>query len=448
MILTPLLIEFNVTLLVLTTITYLITIYFFRHYTRKDNRNWGFIFAEIGIAIFIGSWVSLVAAICILSMFLRILAYLMYRDELLRPLERRALKMGQKIRASISRFFLGIMLAMIGVFYGIVIAGRIAGLDIMNIIAFSFGVIVVGAWSKKFGIPFYNKNPKWNFKSFKAIALIAMIGGISTVSIIMSPSNHPPLEGSIEIKTMSFNILYAGEDGTLKDWPDRREPLSDYIETLDLDVFGLQEVFEIQGDYLNNTLTNRNYTWVGIGRETPYNGYTGEHDAIFYDTDRFNLVDNGTLWFSDTPTVSSRTWLTETIKRTYQWVHLQDKTTGAEFFLYNTHYGFYPEFHMRASMQLNNDIKSRTGDLPVLVTGDFNMPVIFPFYSFLEGFGTKPLYNAFRLKQGYVSPSEIDFVFVTPDIHVNMIKEDVDANKGAQWLSDHDPVLMNCQIPI
>ncbi|MHA1716613.1 MAG: hypothetical protein ACTSXP_13300 [Promethearchaeota archaeon] len=49
-------------------------------------------------------------------------------------------------------------------------------------------------------------------------------------------------------------------------------------------------------DYIISTILNRNYTWLGIGREP--SGY-GERDAIFYDQDRFFLIDRGTLWFSE-----------------------------------------------------------------------------------------------------------------------------------------------------
>jgi hypothetical protein len=77
-----------------------------------------------------------------------------------------------------------------------------------------------------------------------------------------------------------------------------------------------------------------------------------------------------------------------------------------------------------------------------------NMPVIFPFYSFLEGYGSKPVYNAARLKHGFVNPMAIDFVFVTPDVHVRTIEAIDEANSGPQWLSDHDPVGMACTIPV
>ncbi|MBN2150147.1 MAG: endonuclease/exonuclease/phosphatase family protein [Candidatus Lokiarchaeota archaeon] len=443
-----LLLEFNLVLLILTAFfAYSFSVFFYRHYTGQDRRRWSHILLEMAIIVVIGPCAPLLTALFFTILATRVFSYLMLRDGLAGDGGVRSLGTGQRIRAGFFRFILAALIATLVVFYGVVVAGRILGLDGMYIISFSLGTGIAVLWIVKKGIPFYNRNPDMNYKRKETIALVLVVACVSSLGLLLTPVNRPAFSGGIEIKTMSFNILYAGEDGTLKQWPERRAPLSDYIDSLDLDVFGLQEVFKIQGDYLNSTLSSRNYTWVGIGRETPFGNQTGEHDAIFYDVDRFDLLDSGTLWFSDTPEVSSRTWLTETIKRTYQWVHLRDKATGAEFYFYNTHYGFYPEFHIKASMQLNGDIASRTAGLPVIVTGDFNMPPIFPFYSFLEGYGSKPVYNAFRLRHGYAPPMVIDYIFVTMDVHVAMIEAVPEANAGQQWLSDHDPVVMSCMIP-
>ncbi len=451
---TMLLLEFNAILLVLATwIAYPLSVYYYRHYTQQDRRKWVHILAEMGLIVLVGPWISIITVMFFTTIVLRIFGHVMLRGSNLTSPLGKSLKTGQKIRAGIVRFFIATLAGALAVFHGVVVAGRFSGGDAAYIVAFCAGTGIVACVSAKHGVPFYNGydlhqgNPGTRALRREAIGMVVAVACVSALVLVASPANRPSIQDGLVIKTMTFNILYAGEDGSLMEWMDRREPLSGYIESLDLDVFGLQEVFRIQGDYLNATLSNRNYTWVGIGRETPSGNFTGEHDAIFFDMDKFTLIDNGTLWFSDTPTVSSRTWLTEAIKRTYQWVHLQDKDSGTEFFFYNTHYGFYPEFHVKASAMLNGDIARRTGTLPVIVTGDFNMPPIFPFYSFLEGFGSKPVYNAARLAGGFVPPMTIDFIFVTPDVHVASIETCTGANAGPRWLSDHDPVVMTCELP-
>jgi endonuclease/exonuclease/phosphatase family metal-dependent hydrolase len=443
-----LLLEFNLVLLVLTTfVVYPFSVYYYRHYTGRDLRKWLHILGEMLLIIATGLWFPILTTIFFTIIVSRVVGYLMFKNGVAGGAGRRDLGTGQLIRAGLFRFLLALLTAAVITFYGVVVVGRVIGQDWLYILSFATGTGISIAWAARKGIPFYNKNPDMCLRSKATIVVVLSITCISVVSLVMSPVNHPIIADGVEIKTMSFNILYSGEDGTLQEWPDRRAPLSNYIESLDLDVFGLQEVFKIQGDYINATLDNRNYTWVGIGRELPDGNRTGEHDAIFFDTDRFDLLDNGTRWFSDTPTVPSRSWLTETIKRTYQWVHLREKTTGVEFYFYNTHFGFYPEFHIRASIQLNSDITARTGNLPVIVTGDFNMPPLFPFYSFLEGFGTKPIYDAARMKAGYADLMKIDYIFVTADIHVREMAVRGEANEGSQWLSDHDPVVMACTMP-
>ncbi|MHA1716614.1 MAG: hypothetical protein ACTSXP_13305 [Promethearchaeota archaeon] len=65
------------------------------------------------------------------------------------------------------------------------------------------------------------------------------------ILFMMAHVNPRVLCEKIEIKTMSYNIVYAGEDGTQNGWMERREALVQYVASLDLDIFGLQEVFRI-----------------------------------------------------------------------------------------------------------------------------------------------------------------------------------------------------------
>ncbi|MBD3354043.1 MAG: hypothetical protein GF364_21355 [Candidatus Lokiarchaeota archaeon] len=443
-----LLLEFNLVLIILTiVITNIFCLLFARHYGNIEQLNCRYMLFETIIAIIVTPWFFFLSVFLFIILIVRGFHYIFLIDKIPRPLNGREFSFGQKIRISVLRSILAILLFMLCVFFTIVLVGRIMGADIISIISLSAAVILATYIILNNRIPLYNKEIRLFSKTRQNVAFLIIVVCLSSLSIFNQPFNCCDNGEKLEIRTMSFNILYAGEDGTLNSWVQRREPLSDYIDSLDLDVFGLQEVFEIQASYLNNSLETRNYTWIGIGRESlGIDGNTGEHDVIFYDVDKFSLLDNGTKWFSDTPEISSRTWLTETIKRTYVWAHLKDKATGTEFFFYNTHYGFYPEFHIKASIQLNKDISQRTADLPVIVTGDFNMPPIFPFYSFLEGVGSKPIYNAFRLIDGYIFPIEIDYIFITSNIYISSCEERTEANEGTQWLSDHDPIVMECLI--
>ncbi|MHA1700558.1 MAG: endonuclease/exonuclease/phosphatase family protein, partial [Promethearchaeota archaeon] len=431
-----LLLEFNFALLFLANfIVYFLSIIFYRHYTKADNRKWIFIIAEMFFTTLIGPWFSFLLIFFFSVIVMRVFGYLWLRNEHFKKHPDLKLTKGQKIRAGFFRVIIFILMLALILFYIVAVVGRLSGLDLTFIISFIIASVLIVAWTIKWHVPFYNRLPTIAIKNKSVITIIIIFSSMIIISIMTASVNPKIPDAKIEIRTMSYNILYAGENGTQNMWMERRESLVQYMASLDLDVFGLQEVFRIQADYINETLLNRNYTWVAIGREP---GGFGEHDAIFYDQDRFILLNNGTFWFSETPDVPS-TVLTEQYKRTCTWVHLREKTTGTEFFFYNTHFGFYPEFHIRASIWLNQDISNRTSDLPVIVTGDFNMPPFFPFYSYLEGYGKKPLNNAYRIVHGYVNPSQIDYIFVTKDIHVCNCTILNDANAGEIMLSDHLP---------
>jgi endonuclease/exonuclease/phosphatase family metal-dependent hydrolase len=257
---------------------------------------------------------------------------------------------------------------------------------------------------------------------------------------------------------MTYNILQGNnmESDPLNNWENRKDDLVAFISAQNVDLLGVQEALYFQLQYLNLTLTGRNYSWVGDGR---VNGVLeGEFAAIFYDQDLFSLLQNGTFWLSATPDIPSR-HPSETY-RICSWAHFQIKSSGKEFFIFNTHYGFSPDFQIRASQLINRRVVQFSANLPVIVMGDFNMLNIYPFYLFMEDVQPKPLYDAYRLTHGYVNPLEatntltwdihwdlgfhIDHFFVSNHIQVQnctILKESYD---NRHTFSDHYPVLMKC----
>ena len=373
--------------------------------------------------------------------------------------EKKSLHVSIRIIAGFFAIIFHLACIFLSLVYIIAIVGRFWGLDVYYSISTICGILIAL-------IIIYGKNIRdlsinfrqTNFQLKTSIVLIIILIVPVCVSFLfdLRTNQFQEIRPEIQIKTMSYNILYSGEDGTQNDWLERREYLSDYIEALDLDVFGLQEAFFVQLNYLNETLDNRNYTWYGLGREDGI--HYGEHDAIFFDQDKYNLLTKGTFWFSETPDVPS-TVLTEQFKRTCSWVHLKEKNSGGEFFFYNTHYGFYPEFHIKASIWLNKHIADNTGTLPVIVTGDFNMPTFFPFYFFLEDFGQKPLIEAYILTHNFDNPFDgtiassrkiksqsirVDYIFVSQNIKVTSCEILRDSYDGIHAYSDHYPIVMEC----
>ena len=69
-----------------------------------------------------------------------------------------------------------------------------------------------------------------------------------------------------------------------------------------------------------------------------------------------------------------------------------------------THWGFTIESQILSGELINQHIETHTGNLPVVVMGDFNMLNIYPNYLYMEGVGSKPLTETYRETHGYVNP--------------------------------------------
>ncbi len=177
-----------------------------------------------------------------------------------------------------------------------------------------------------------------------------------------------PVDG---LRVMSFNIRVANDGDGENKWDLRKETLVDVVKGDDPHLLGLQEATPVQMDYLNETLTE--YASIGVGRDDGKR--KGEHMAIFYKKDAFDLLDSGTFWLSQTPDKPGvRGWDAE-CNRTVTWGKFRCKKTGKEFAYANTHFDHVGTIARKESSKLimrklNEIIGS---DAPYFVTGDFNV---------------------------------------------------------------------------
>ena len=113
-------------------------------------------------------------------------------------------------------------------------------------------------------------------------------------------SDHPAPQ---EVRVGTYNIrLGTGDRGTPNAWEARRQDLVAFIQKLDLDAFGLQEVRPEQAAYLREQLPE--YAFVGEHRGADRK--SDEASPVFYRKDRFEALKSGTFWLSETPDVPGR----------------------------------------------------------------------------------------------------------------------------------------------
>lgn len=107
-----------------------------------------------------------------------------------------------------------------------------------------------------------------------------------------------------QIEMVSYNIKYANENDGENSWSQRKDHLSNQIKFYEPDIFGVQEAVLEQLEYFEDKLPT--YKYVGVGRD---DGKTkGEFSAIFYNSQRFELLEEDTFWLSETPERVSIGW--------------------------------------------------------------------------------------------------------------------------------------------
>ncbi len=175
----------------------------------------------------------------------------------------------------------------------------------------------------------------------------------------------------VDVRVMSFNIRY----GTAKDgenhWDHRREFLVRTIQTFKPDLLGTQETLAFQRDFLADSL--KDYEHLGAGRDDGREA--GEMTALFYRRDRFEKLDGGHFWLSETPEiVASKSWDTS-LTRMVTWVKLKDRQQkdAQPIVFFNTHFDHQGvAARLESARLLRRQLTKLASDCRIIITGDFN----------------------------------------------------------------------------
>lgn len=288
-----------------------------------------------------------------------------------------------------------------------------------------------------------------------AVLLVGAAVGCRTAEVRDRPG------GAGELRVMTFNIRYgAAEDGP-NHWTRRREMVFQVFRDHRPDVAGLQEVLRFQLDEIRRALPE--YGAVVAGRDDGQAG--GEACAILYRTGRFEVVEHGTFWLSDTPEVpGSRSW-GNNITRICTWARLRDRGTGAVFYMFNTHLDHQSQPARELGAEL---IAQRMGRRPhpdpIILTGDFNAGEANPAMRYLKGqapavpskkgrcAAVPPLVDTYRVLHpnettvgtfngfsGKRDGEKIDYILVSP--HWKVLEASIlYDNTDGRYPSDHFPV--------
>jgi endonuclease/exonuclease/phosphatase family metal-dependent hydrolase len=198
-----------------------------------------------------------------------------------------------------------------------------------------------------------------------ALAVFAFAG--TALSLPQAARAQP--QESLRLSVMSFNLRYGTANDGANSWKYRRGLVFDVIREESPDVLGTQEALRFQLDELGAAFPE--YTEIGVGRDDGKSN--GEYSAILYRESRFELVEQGTFWFSDTPGAAGSMGWGANLPRICTWARLVERGSRRAFYVYNLHFDHQSqESRERSAELLAQRILERGHPDPVIVTGDFN----------------------------------------------------------------------------
>ena len=177
-----------------------------------------------------------------------------------------------------------------------------------------------------------------------------------------------PEKSSEAIRIMSFNLRYCDDKaGSVKN---RSKITLAIINQYLPDSLGVQEATGEWLDILTEGLGEK-YAYVGEARDRK--GYKSEFSAVFYRKDKYNLIDSGTIWLSETPGVKYSKSFDSVCHRVASWAVLENKETGEKHTHLNTHLDHVLEKTRTAQIKVFIDKLTELKQYGnVFCTGDFN----------------------------------------------------------------------------
>lgn len=170
------------------------------------------------------------------------------------------------------------------------------------------------------------------------------------------------------MKVLTCNVRYFSASDGDNDWTHRKETCTRIIATQSADVICFQEMWHEQ--FLDTAAALPGYETYGMTDEpagrNPVN-------CIFFRTNTYTRVSAGGYWLSETPHVpGSKSWDCECV-RIANWVRLQDRGTGTEFRIVNTHLDHVGQVaRENQALLLVDDAGAYAEDYPQILAGDMN----------------------------------------------------------------------------
>ena len=268
------------------------------------------------------------------------------------------------------------------------------------------------------------------------------------------PYSLPALENN-NLRVVSYNLLFEKTVPSELDrrWVNRKEKVKQLFTNYSFDIIGTQEALTSQ---VNDILSWKD--WGRIGGDLPHGdidcSFNEENEAVFYKKSRFEVLEEGNFWFSESPDKPGTYSWGATYPRMCTWGKFKEKTTGRIFYIYNSHFNVdAPQSRIESAKMILNKVKAVAGEYPVICTGDLNSVPEEESVLTLLGDGTlkdsklvaTTIEGAGGTYHGFSSEAttRLDYVMVTDKVGVNVYRAIDNELRTARFGSDHLPVVVD-----
>ncbi|MFA9391400.1 MAG: endonuclease/exonuclease/phosphatase family protein [Prolixibacteraceae bacterium] len=249
------------------------------------------------------------------------------------------------------------------------------------------------------------------------------------------------------INVMTYNIRLDLESDGINKWEKRQESVVELIKYYEPDIFGVQEAQHHQLNYLNNELEA--YSYIGVGRDDGKTG--GEYSAIFYNSAKYEVSHDSTIWLNENGEMGKLGW-DAAYPRICTYGLFENTNTHHKTWVFNTHFDHIGNTAREESAKLilRTIKKVNSENLPVILTGDFNLtPESKPIQTIKAKmkdsydvskktpYGPKGTFTGFD--PNLVPENTIDYIFVT-GFEVESIRHIDDKRADNFFVSDHLPI--------
>lgn len=258
-----------------------------------------------------------------------------------------------------------------------------------------------------------------------------------------------------EVKVMSYNIRLDVKSDGENWWENRKDKVAGLMKYYAADFIGGQEVQHHQLVYLKEQLTG--YDHIGVGRDDGKE--KGEYSCIFYNSEKFKPVKQGTFWLSQTPDSVSMGW-DAVCNRVCTWGLFRSVRGKKKVWVFNTHFDHVGKTaRVEAARLILAKMKELTAGKndPVVFMGDLNSKPADEPVGILNAvldnarsvsaetpYGPADTWNGFKFSQ---KPDGcIDYIFTGRGAGIKVKKfATITDSYALKYPSDHFPVMATIQ---